>query len=396
MISALSSSATAQLEDFEDILEGIINGTKIQEQTPIYGERSIETIPVSIRYDVPSDLDDHMLILSAYTPNDPSGIKSEPKLLGQTQILLNGLEQPLQLIIAVPETVTRDLTFSRITAEIRDPNNNRVMINEREGLYRGTEPPEITLIATGGHFTSPQIQPIASFEVVTGEVFFSDRRQLPRGGNLTIQLLENALAGGTSFTIAAEDTITIDNQLPPFKFAINRGIITSKKGIPLTIKAWITDWVGRKTHIMRKPVPYNGPRTSYKLTLDALTQGQNTRTGQNLNPALMAQSVVHGEAIFDPQRGVPADARLKATLNKAVGAFGEDRVLSRQTIILNSNTNRIDFSLSTASTNFDPFIPNPILKLEIVDNRGNVFYDSGDIIAREGAQTVQLYSRRNF
>jgi len=396
MFSVFSSPAYAQLEDFGDILEDIINGSKIPGQTPIYGESSIETIPVSIRYDVPSDLDGHMLIISAFIPNDPSGIKTKPRLLGQTQILLDGLKQPLQLVIAVPETVTRDLTFSRITAEIRDANNNRVMINEREGLYRGSEPPEITLIATGQNFTPPQTLPISGFEIVSGEVHLSGNQRLPRGGTLTIQLLENSLAGGTSLTIAAEDTISIDQQFPPFKFTLDKGITSTDQDTPLAIKAWVTDWAGRKTHIIRKPVPYNGPETNYKLTLDTLTQGLNTRAGQNLDPTLMAQSIVHGEAVFDPSNGMPGGARLTATLNKAVGAFGDDRVLSQQTIIVNSNINRVAFSLSTASTNFDPLIPSPILSLEIVDSRGNIFYDSGDIQARDGAQTVQLYPRRNF
>jgi len=337
-----------------------------------------------------------MLILSAYTPNDPSGVKTKPRLLGQTQILLDGLEQPLQLVLAVPETVTRNITHSRITAEVRDPNNNRVMINEREGLYRGTEPPELTLIATGQGFASPQSPPVTGFEIVSGEVHLSGTQHLTRGGTLTIQLLENSLAGGTSLMIAAEKILSIDNQVPPFKFTLDKGITSSNKDTPLAMKAWITDWAGRKTHIIRKPVPYNGPETDYKLTLDALTQGLNARTGLNLDPTLMAQTIVHGEAIFDPSNGMPNGARLQVTLKKAVSAFGDDRVLSRQTIIVNSSANRIPFSLSTASTNFDPLIPKPILKLEIVDNRGNLFYDSGDIQAREGAQTVQLYSRRNF
>ena len=79
-----------------------------------------------------------------------------------------------------------------------------------------------------------------------------------------------------------------------------------------------------------------------------------------------------------------------------MGAFGENRVISQQTILMNSQQgSRIPFSLSAASTNFDPFIPAPILKLEILDSRGNIFYDSGDIRAAEGNQTIQLYARRN-
>ena len=109
----------------------------------------------------------------------------------------------------------------------------------------------------------------------------------------------------------------------------------------------------------------------------------------------MAQTIIAGDAVYDPNNGIPSGARLKATLSKSVGAFGENRVLSQQTIIVGQQGNRIPFSLAAASTNFDPFIPAPILKLEITDTRGNIYYDSGDISAREGHQTIQLYPRQN-
>ena len=94
---------------------------------------------------------------------------------------------------------------------------------------------------------------------------------------------------------------------------------------------------------------------------------------------------------------MPRGARLKATLIKSVGAFGENRILAQQTTFIDlDRNNRIPYSLSVPSTNFDPFIPAPVLKLEITDSQGNVYYDSGDISAAEGNQTIQLSPDGNF
>jgi len=396
ILSVFGQTSHAQYNDLGEIIEEIINGSKSPSQTPIYGTDTIETIPVMIRFDVPGNLDDHTIIISAYTPNDPSGNTTKSQLLGQNRLLLNNIDSPFQLSIAAPKSVTKDIAFARITAEIRDENNNRVMINEREGLYRGTEPPEITLIATGNLPKTIAAPQITGLEIINGKVFIRDKNHTPKDGHLTIQLLESALVGGTSITIAAEEVISLDRNYPPYAFTMDRGLTSDDKNTPLSLKAWVTDWAGRKTHVLRQPVAYNGPDSEYKLTLDSITQGLNTQAGRQLDPSLMARTIVEGNAVYDPSHGTPTGARLKATLSKAVGAFGENRVLSEQTIIVSSHDGRIPFSLSAASTNFDPFIPAPILKLELTDSRGNIFYDSGDIRASEGRQTIQLYPQRRF
>lgn len=396
LMTTFSLPSHAQFEDLGGILEDIISGSQIPGQTPIHGQTAVETIPVTIHYDVPVPLDDHMITLSAYTPSDPSGTSKETQLLGQTRLMLNGLSTPLNLSLTVPNAMTKDLPFIRITAEVRDENNNRVMQNEREGLYRGAETPELTLLATGATIDVNEPPQISGLELIKAEVSIRDKKHIPKDGTLIIQLLENALAGSPSITIAAEKVIQIDQIAHPYAFTLERGLTADSQQVPLSLKAWITDWAGRKTHILRTPVPYNGADTDYKLILDSLAQGKNTAAGKYLNPALMAQASVHGEAVFDLSNGIPTGARLKVTLRKPVGAFGENPVLTSQTIMVRSQDKRIPFSLSTASTNFDPFIPAPILTLEIVDSRGNIFYDSGEISAKEGPQIVRLYARRGF
>ena len=396
ILTSLSFSSHAQFEDLGGIIEDIIKGSQIPGQTPIYEDTAIETIPITIIYDVPASLDDHVIILSAFTPHDPSGISKHTQLLGQTRLMMNGLSSPLKLGLTIPSSMTKELTFIRISAEIQDTNNNRVMMHEREGIYRGSEPPSLNLISTSQSDPISNAPEISGLELINGEVFIRDKARVPNNGTLTIQLLENALAGGRSLTIAAEKIISIERDYPPFAFTLERGLVAENESHVLSLNAWITDWAGRKTHILREPVSYNGPDTQYKIILDALAQGSQTSVGKHLNPALMAQTFVKGEAVFDPSNGIPTGAKMKVTLNKSIGAFGEKPTLATQTIIVDARDTRIPFSLSTASTNFDPFIPAPILKLEIIDNHGNIYYDSGDIVAVEGDQLVQLYARRGF
>lgn len=392
-VFSLTSPAHAQFEDLGGILEDILGGGQLPGQTPVYGETGIESIPVSIRYDIATDYTDHMLIVTAYVPTDPSGAARKPQMLGQTRLLLTGLDQPLQVTIPVPRNVTENLAFSRITAEVLDENENQVLTAERDGVYRGTEAPELTLRPTSTLPASIPRPAYTGFETISGQVSLNDRKARLNGGTLTLQLLENALAGGTSVTIAAEKVINIDGTSLPVSFSIDRGL-TAEIDPPLAFKAWITDWAGRKTHIMRKPVPYNGPDVDYKLKLDVLAQGTDTRAGRNLDPNLMAQATVSGEALFDARSGMPNDARLKVTLSRAVGAVGENRILSTQTILLRGFEGRAPFALSTASTNFDPLIPSPLLNLQIVDRNDRVYFDSGELRAKEGPQSIQLYARR--
>lgn len=391
---AFPSPAQAQFEDLGGILEDILGGTPLPGQTPIYGETGIENIPVLIRYDETEQYADHVLILTAYAPSDPRGSSRKADMLGQTRLLLTGLSQPLQVTIPVPRNVTKDLTFSRITAEVIDVNENRILTTERDGIFRGLEAPELTLKPTGTYPSTQRRPDFTNFEAIRGQVSLQDRSARLNGGTLTIQLLENALAGGTSVTIAAEKIINIDGMSSPIPFNLDRGLTGQDTQPSLAFKAWVNDWAGRKTHVMRAPVPYNGPDIEYQLKLDVLAQGSDTRAGRNLNPNLMAQATVSGEAIFDARSGMPNDARLKVKLSRAVGAVGENRTLSTQTILLRGFEGRVPFALSTASTNFDPLIPAPLLNLQIVDRNNHVYFDSGDVPAKEGPQSIQLYARR--
>ena len=389
-----ASPAYAQFEDIGGILEDILGSGQLPGQTPIYGETGIENIPVLVRFDDITDYANPSLILTAYAPNDPNGANHHPKVLGQTRLLITGLTPPIQLTIPVPRNITTGLAFARITAEVVDENENQILGSDSDGIYRGKQDLEMTLkpLIQGNKNMSRPV--FTGFETISGEVSFYDREARLNGGQLTIQLLENALAGGNSVTIVAETIIPIDGKSLPISFSVDRGLSENTLDEQLAFKAWIIDWAGRKTHVMRRPVPYNGPDIDYKLKLDVLAQGANTQAGRNLDPNLMAQTTITGEALYDARAPMPSDARLKVTLSRAVGAVGENRVLSTQIIIVRRFEGRVPFSLAAASTHFDPLIPAPLLNLQIVDRNDRVYFDSGDISSREGHQNIQLYTRR--
>jgi uncharacterized lipoprotein YbaY len=397
-IFGLASPAHAQFEDIGGILEDILGGGPLPGQSPIYSESGIETITTVIQYDQRNDLnefEDHTLIVSVYVPNEADGGTTKPQMLGQTRILMTELKQPLEIAIAVPRAVTNSLSFSRITAEVIDENENQVLIAKRDVIYRGVETPELTLIASSTLPASPPPRRYVNFETIKGQISLNDRGAQLNGGTLTVQLMENALAGGISITIAAEKIISLESASLPVNFTLDRGLTDGQPPIPLAFKAWITDWAGRKTHVMRKPVPYNGPDIGYKLKLDVIAQGADTEAGRTLNAATMAQTIVSGDALFDARAGMPADARLKVTLSRAVGPIDQNPLLTTHTILLRGFESRAPFSLAVASTHFDPLIPAPILNLQIIDRAGRIYFDSGDVSAREGSQTIQLYRRFN-
>ena len=144
---------------------------------------------------------------------------------------------------------------------------------------------------------------------------------------------------------------------------------------------------------MRKPVSYNGPEIDYTLRLDSLKQGTETKRGRNFNFEPLAQTVVQGETEFNPVNGIPQQARLNIKLKQDRGDFYKNPILTEQTLIIPSNTTQIPFQLVADSIYFDPYVPAPILSVSLTDKTGRVYYQSGEIRAREGQNIVRLYPR---
>jgi len=144
---------------------------------------------------------------------------------------------------------------------------------------------------------------------------------------------------------------------------------------------------------MNEPIGYNGPEIDYSIPLIGLRQGRNTKRGLNLPAELMAQTLVQGEASFDPVNGIPGGARLKVQLKQDRGDFNVNPVLAEQTLLLHRLETKIPFTLTTDSTHFDPYAPAPFLSVSLTDSNGRIYYTSGDIRAREDRNFIRLFPR---
>jgi uncharacterized lipoprotein YbaY len=230
-------------------------------------------------------------------------------------------------------------------------------------------------------------------ETISGKISLPSNASIPMGSKVHVQLLENALAGGLSIQLAAQDIRPAIAQNDEIAFSLQRGVWERHDAPDLAFNAWISDPAGRKSFVMSKPVSYNGPEIEYRLRMDSLRQGKDTKRGRRLNPELMAQTLVQGEAQFDPVNGIPGQARLQIKLRQDRGDYNLNPVVAEQTLLLRGMETRIPFSLTTDSTNFDPYAPAPFLSISLTDSLGRIYYASGEIRAREGQNSIQLYPR---
>lgn len=387
---AMTSPVYAQSGGFGDIIEDIFNqgGTFPNDGSP-EASGLIDNIPVNITIDESLSLDDKLLVVSAYAPPPPSGGMSEPQLLGETRLLMTGLTQEMQIIIAAPAPVTDNIDYTRLEAKVLDENGNPVLTSKEDGFYRGSAPADITLVAMSYKPETTSPPPIAGLETAKGKVQIANSNDMFRGSSLTLQLVETGLAGGRTKLIAAETILDLDQRTPPFDFEIDRAV-RDGDDTPLAFDAWISDWAGRKTHVMGKLVPYNGPERAYRLKLDTLKTGGNLGTSEIVSPEASPNTVITGEAQFDAYKGLPAGSKLTISLNRAVGALGANRELTSRTILLDGLSGNVKFDLVASSTEFDPLIPPPMISIRLTDASGRLFFSSGDIPAQDGFNRVQL------
>jgi len=377
-----SAPAYAQTGGFGDIIEDILGqGGTFPTGEPTETSGLIDNIPVNIQIDDTLSLDGKLLVVSAYAPSPPSGGVTTPQLLGETRLMMTGLTQDLQIIVAASAPVTETIDYARLEAKVLDENGNPVLTSKEDGFYRGNAPANLILVAMtlAQETTVPQV--ISGLETAKGKVVIAKDSEMFRGSSLTLQLVETGLAGGRTKLIAAETILDLDQRTPPFDFEIDRAI-RSDEDVPLAFDAWLSDWAGRKTHVMDKLVPYNGPERSYTLTLDTLKTGGFLGTSEIISPEASPNKIITGEAQFDAYKTV--------SLNRAVGAWGANQELTSRTILLDGLSGNVKFDLVADSKDFDPLIPPPILNIRLTDAAGRLFFSSGDVPVRDGFNAVQL------
>lgn len=393
--------AEAQIDDITDILGDILGGGDIGQQTPIFGPNPIDNIPVQLRFDIPPDypqhgeniFDGHYIRLTAHSPIDPQSGIAGSQLLGESRILLTGLTSPLQISIAVPQSVTESMPYARINADITDINGNIILSTTNDVHYSYKDPVE--LILTPHNQSQPQsrsetLPKFSGLEIIKGAVKLGQNPPPFRGSVMTLQLIETGLVGGRSVTIAAETVQNLDRLTPPYTFEITRGLPQGGDPDPLAFNVWITDWAGRKTHVLPRPVPYNGPDITYSLTLDPIRLGSETKRGQQLEARAQAYNKIAGNIRFNAFKGLPSGAAMHIILLKANDRTGARQEIARSYKPISASQNNVPFELSAPSIYFDPYIPPPLLRITLISSDGRILFDSGEVPASDAFNAVTL------
>ena len=355
----------------------------------------IDNIPVSVEIAPDAAFEGEWLVVSAYSPPRANGSQDKGELLGETRLLLRGLTPPFKIVVAAPTAVTMGLEFAQIRGRIEDSNGNAVLTSPEYGLYRGAEAASLMLQAKPRQLGA-QLPPetIVKFERAQGRVDITDPGALFRGAVLTVQLTEKGLAGGMSQSIKGETRLQIDGQTPPFNFTLDYGVPEDGFKMPLELSAFITDWAGRKTHVMAKTLEFNGPDYDYRVKLDAFKQGRDVANFQFTQAENAAQTEIKGQAIFNAYKGLPLGSYLKIRLRSPLSANQEPREISTTAVSLNGISGNVDFTASAPSINFDPELPAPLIDLAIVNPSGNVMFESGSSPVSETAINLITLSPR--
>ena len=364
-------------------------GLPSSQHTPIYDVSMPSGLPVKLLYAGPKLSGKFTLVITVSKRNTTSS-HSEFHPVSQSTLHLKNLTPETDAVVTLPPS-TDGL---QVKAILRDENQNLVL----ETAYPLPVVSNTLRILELTSINPPELDPMpipdfTGIETISGHITLPRKAALPEGSTVHVQLLENALAGGLSIQLAAQDArpaITQDGSIP---FTLERGTWDQRNAPDLAFKVWISDPLGRKTFVMSKPVSYNGPEIDYTIRLDNLRQGKDTKRGRHLNPDLMAQALVQGEAEFDPVNGIPGEARLQIKLRQDRGDFNRNPILAEQTLLLRGMETRIPFSLTTDSTHFDPYAPAPFLSVSLTDSYGRIYYQSGEIRAHEGQNSVRLYPR---
>ncbi len=435
--AALSNTPAYAQQDIGDIIEDIFKigeAPKPEEETDPYRFGRIDHIPVEIRHEMGEDElpVDAVLIVSAYAPPPPNVRRANPLLLGETRLLLSGLSSPLQIIIAAPSAITQELAYVRLEARVVDGKQNTVLSLKTPAAYKGYDAPILELTPTDassaletGLPSDPAANSPENFEVETvrGKVRLNGKAPKFKGSNLVVRLTEDGLAGGNSQTVLGEARQILDGKTTPFSFEFDRVIDPVRTGMPLALEVWIEDWAGRKTHVTPAPTPYTGPKTRYRIRLDAIgpqvrskmPKLPNTKrpkaktpkpkiivpeTAKPPKPKPKAKpspqpTFISGRAKFNAFKGLPKGSVLIATLERSRGK--RPVILARTRLPLDGLSGHIDFRINTKKVNLSPNRKTPVLRVRIQDKNGKLFFSNpGGTRLVQGLNTVTLKTSPHY
>ena len=359
---SFSGPAFAQNGGIGNIFEDIFRGQN-QYPTPRFPQNQIDNIPVSIFNKDGRDLGGHILIVTAYSV-PPANVRiAKPQLLGETRILLTGLGDPLQLVVAAPAIVTQGINAARVTARVINENGAVILSSRDDAYYRGQDAAELNLISTAGsqHPTSGEkrsrLQGIAKLP--------QGAMPLPRGGNLVVALTE----ASPPYKVIAKTQINIDQSSAPFAFSLDHPDISTQENAKFLVRADIHDWAGRTTHQTTLAVPYVGADAPYHIQLEEKTILAGSPLAPAHNAALLTR--VQGEAIFDAYKGLPKGTKMTVIVRQADAT---DRIMASKTIALNHIAGPVKFNLPLPDPKSNAAQSPAILDIRITNANGKTLF----------------------
>lgn len=380
MLSSPTHAQSRGNQNIGGILEDIFGGNRAPT------ENLVDSIPVEVQFNAPQRglPDEAMLIVSAFAPAQPNVRRRAPLMIGETRLLLTSLNAPLNLSIAAPESVTRDIDYARLEAKIVGFDGNVLFEMTDSAEYRGYQTPVLYLEPVDTQ-TVPAPN-TAGFETVEGSVSLNGNTPTFRGSSLVVRLVEETLAGGSNPTITGEHRLDIDDKTGPFSFKIERAITPGREDIPLVYEAWIEDWAGRRTHTLNRPSTYNGPSVKPRLVLEPVA----ANTPQTSN------DILKGEAQFDAYKGLPAGSVLIVELERFEGGNRPNK-LSETRVNLDGLSGNVAFELDAPNGTFDDTVSSPILRARIEDKNGNLFFSNpGGTPWRNDSFAVSMGASPNY
>ncbi|PHQ67321.1 MAG: hypothetical protein COB92_05055 [Robiginitomaculum sp.] len=311
----------------------------------------IDNIPTKIVFNIGDTglLTGSVLIVSAYAPAPPNVRRSSPLMLGQTRLLLTDMGSPLKVIIATPSAVTQDLEYTRIEATIINANDVVIFDLKEPGKYDGYDAPILNLTHIG---KTLDVKPVVNSaelvsETIRGKIRINGKAPKFAGSNLVTRLVEDGLAGGNYSIVLGEMRQILDGKRAPFAFKFEGLIDPSQSEIPLALEVWIEDWAGRKTHVTPAPTPYTGPKTRYRIRLDAIGP-------QVYNP--MPSKMAINKAISKTVIAKKTVAKVKSNPKPKPTTKPKQKIFAAKKIV--KKTNPVMTTKSTAKSTAKPAVTN--------------------------------------
>jgi len=340
--TALAPQA-AHAQNIPDVLGDIFSGG--QNQAPAQrpaGMVYIENIPVTVSFDArPGMLPaEATLIITAVAPPKPNERRASPLIMGETRILISRLAPPLQMVIAVPSDLAREVPYAQISGRIVDSRGVTTHEARDTDQYAGTDPAFLNLDSLNTDAAPPPTQPTqpvydsGARAQLSGQVRLNDNIALQRGSNLVIRVYDAALAGGNGGDMLTEERISLDQRNMPFDFSIYTPLGADGRLDAPSAEIFIEDWAGRKTHMLPRNTEIgmnaDGSLRALNVSLDSMSSdaGAIYPNPPNKQPTDMLRAI-SGKVNFDAYRGLPAGSTLNVRLvdpRKSNSALGQTEV----------------------------------------------------------------------